>query len=123
MTPTANSKLTKLQVVETTEKDLVDMATLLSDHALTEDESGINIEYISRIASSDWGWWRTITMVAERARIFAEERNLRVGEHDVPAQVQKLVAALSATPKSGRWKMRARVGDRKMWYELPEEAG
>ena len=60
----ADLLLTKLQVVETTEKDLVDMATLLSDHALTEDERGINIEYIAGIASSDWGWWRTITMVA-----------------------------------------------------------
>ena len=119
----ADLLLTKLQVVETNEKDLVDMATLLSDHALTGDESGVNIEYISRIASSDWGWWRTITMVAERAAIFAEELNLHVGEHDVPSQVRKLVSALSETPKSSRWKMRARVGDRKMWYELPEEAG
>ena len=40
----ADLLLTKLQVVETTEKDLVDIATLLSDHALTEDESGINID-------------------------------------------------------------------------------
>jgi len=29
--------------------------------------------------------------------------------------------ALDEAPKSLRWKLRARVGERVLWYELPEE--
>ena len=28
---------------------------------------------------------------------------------------------MAAEPKSLKWKMRAQVGDRVQWYELPEE--
>jgi hypothetical protein len=28
---------------------------------------------------------------------------------------------LDAVPKSRRWRLRAAVGERKTWYELPEE--
>ncbi|MFN8202610.1 MAG: hypothetical protein U0S48_08605 [Solirubrobacteraceae bacterium] len=33
------------------------------------------------------------------------------------------LAALGEEPKSRGWKIRARIGERKRWYELPEEAG
>jgi hypothetical protein len=33
----------------------------------------------------------------------------------------QLRQALEHEPKSMRWKMRAAVGDRVRWYELPEE--
>jgi hypothetical protein len=29
--------------------------------------------------------------------------------------------ALEQAPKSRRWKLRDRIGERKRWYELPEE--
>ena len=29
--------------------------------------------------------------------------------------------AIAATPKSRRWKLRAKTGERKRWYEVPEE--
>ena len=32
-----------------------------------------------------------------------------------------LSKAIEATPKSLRWKARARVGERVRWYEQPEE--
>jgi hypothetical protein len=118
----ADLLLTKLQVVETNEKDLVDIATLLMDHPLTRDESGINVAHISSLAGSDWGWWRTMTMVADRALKFAEERDVGSGAHDVGAQVRALNASLDAAPKSARWRLRARVGDRAVWYERPEDS-
>jgi hypothetical protein len=30
---------------------------------------------------------------------------------------------IEETPKSAKWKLRDRIGDRKRWYELPEEVG
>jgi hypothetical protein len=39
----------------------------------------------------------------------------------VGARVEELKAAIERWPKSRRYKLRARVGERVRWYELPEE--
>ena len=36
------------------------------------------------------------------------------------ARIEKLVDMIEKEPKSFAWKMRARVGEKKTWYELPE---
>jgi hypothetical protein len=119
--PLADLTVLKLQVVETNEKDYQDLCALFADHDLSEDESGINASYIAGLASSDWGLWRTLQMVAERTERFAEER-LGFGEADLVAErLQRLRSQLDSVPKTRGWKLRARVGERKRWYELPEE--
>jgi hypothetical protein len=40
----------------------------------------------------------------------------------VKTSVAAIIAALEAAPKSPRWRMRARVGERIRWYDEPEEA-
>ena len=37
------------------------------------------------------------------------------------AAVKTLSETLEQAPKSRRWKLRDRIGERKRWYELPEE--
>jgi hypothetical protein len=39
------------------------------------------------------------------------------------AQVAALRTAIQDAPKSTRWKLRARVGERAAWYNEPEEMG
>ncbi|HEY3553023.1 MAG TPA: hypothetical protein VGK66_04980, partial [Solirubrobacterales bacterium] len=39
----------------------------------------------------------------------------------VAERLRRLRAELESSPKSRAWKLRARIGDRKRWYELPEE--
>jgi hypothetical protein len=58
----------KLQIFETNAKDMLDITTLFVDQELTEDDTGINMPYIERLTRSDWGLWKTITMVAEKTR-------------------------------------------------------
>lgn len=117
----ADLALLKLQVVETNEKDYLDICALFADHDLSEDESGINVTYICQRAASDWGLWRTLGMVAERSERFALELSgFALGEV-VAGRLQRLRDALDTVPKSRSWKLRARIGDRKRWYELPEE--
>jgi hypothetical protein len=36
-------------------------------------------------------------------------------------QLDALAGAAEEAPKSRRWKLRSRIGERKRWYELPEE--
>jgi hypothetical protein len=117
----ADLLLLKLQIVETNRKDYLDIFALLVDQPFTEDESGINLAYITQLASADWGLWRTTTIVAERAEHFAAELEGFGERGRVRDQVKTYLAALESSPKTRGWKMRAKLGDRKRWYELPEE--
>lgn len=121
--PLADLLLMKLQVVETNRKDLIDVCAILADHDLSGDESGVNSAYLASLAASDWGLWRTLGMVAERGEEFAAGLPGFERGEIVAARLRQLRAELDAAPKSRGWKMRARIGDRKRWYELPEEVG
>jgi hypothetical protein len=112
----------KLQIVETNEKDLLDATALFADHRLTEDEAGINVAYLASLAAADWGLWRTLTMIAERVADHAATLGDGVPAALVRSQVSAFVARLEEEPKTRGWRMRARIGERKRWYELPEEA-
>ncbi len=122
--PLADLLMTKLQVFETADKDYGDIITLLIDHPLGEDDpEAISVERVTELCSSDWGLWRTTTEVLRRTRDHAGSLDLRgIGTFAAAEQVDALLSALDAVPKSRRWKLRARVGDRVQWYEQPEEA-
>lgn len=113
----ADLLLLKLQVFETNERDYKDALSLLLDHSNDELDSG----YIARLLAADWGWWRTATMVLERLDRYARELEGFDRANDVHHRVRELLGAIEAEPKSRRWKMRARVGERARWYDLPEE--
>ncbi len=111
----------KLQVVETNEKDLLDLSAILADHDLSTDESGVNLTYLAELAGSDWGLWRTIEMVAERGGEFARALPGFPAGELVAERLARLRTELEEAPKTRGWRMRARIGERKRWYELPEE--
>lgn len=117
----ADLTVLKLQIVETNEKDYLDICAIFADHELTDDEGGINGTYIADLSAGDWGLWRTVVMVAERSRRFALELPDFDAAEVVSERLQNLCTELANVPKSRRWKLRARVGDKKRWYEIPEE--
>jgi hypothetical protein len=117
----ADLTVLKLQIVETNQKDYLDICAIFADHELTDDESGVNGDHIAHLSAGDWGLWRTLGMVAERSRQFA----LGLPDFDaaelVAERLQALRTELADVPKTRRWKLRARVGEKKRWYEIPEE--
>jgi hypothetical protein len=117
----ADLTVLKLQVVETNEKDYLDLCAIFADHDLTEDNSGIDITYVTGLAAGDWGLWRTMGMVAERSERFALELPEFEAAEIVAKRLRRLREKLDKVPKTRRWKLRARVGERKRWYDLPEE--
>jgi hypothetical protein len=117
----ADLLLMKLQIFEANEKDLVDIAALTAGVPITEDESGIDMTYIVSLTSNDWGLWRTTTMIAERARDYAERLQLPAGALSVQKQLEEYLHRVGSAPKTRRWNLRAKIGERKRWYELPEE--
>jgi hypothetical protein len=121
--PLAELLLTKLQIIEVNEKDVRDALLLLHGHPVADhDVEAVNARRIAELCAADWGLWRTIT---QNLRVVAE----RAERYDVPAderraiadRLQEVLDRIDAQPKSRGWKLRARIGERKRWYELPEE--
>jgi hypothetical protein len=119
----ADLTVLKLQVVETNEKDYLDICAIFADHEFTADDSGINLPYIAELTSANWGLWRTLGIISERTEQFALQLPGFEAGRAVAEKLRRLQAELESSPKSRAWKLRARIGDRKRWYELPEEVG
>jgi hypothetical protein len=121
--PLADLLLTKLQVAQMTRKDLSDIVCLLADHELTSTDEGVNVEYIGALLARDWGWWQTvqenIQRVGSRLDEFAVSDDVRT---TICGRLAELSSAIADRPKTRRWRLRARVGDRVPWREEPEEA-
>ena len=131
--PPADLLLSKLQVVKINRKDVLDALALLAEYPLAGDDvagRAISVVRITDLTSSDWGWWRTLTGNLAKLTSFLVE-DVRPGDldfgresrFDAAAQVEELRVAIDAAPKSTRWKMRSRLGDRVPWYQEPEEVG
>jgi hypothetical protein len=129
--PLAEMVLSKLQVVKINRKDILDVLAVFSDYPLAgTDDGAINVGRITRLTSSDWGWWRTVTTNLDKLRLFfdvevqPDELDFRrPPKFDVLSQLVALRAAIDASPKSTRWKLRSQVGDRVQWFQEPEEVG
>jgi hypothetical protein len=117
--PLAELLLTKLQIIELNEKDVRDTVALLLEHEVTVDDSGVNASHISELCAEDWGLWRTITRNLETLRDRVTSYEV---DHDaVSSRVSLILSRIEDEPKSRSWRMRAKVGERKRWYQLPEE--
>lgn len=120
--PLAELLLTKAQIIELTDKDAGDLFVLLHDHDLTEDDSGIGLHRITQLCGGDWGLWRTVkgtlTQLEDAVSHIETPEEARVV---VRSRIERLLHVLDETPKTRKWKMRSRLGDRVQWYALPEE--
>jgi hypothetical protein len=120
----ADLLLTKLQVVQLNSKDRGDCYALLLgfpvDHGT--DDGAIDAGWIATLASSDWGLHHTITLNLQRLREGVVEPELDPAEQRrILDAIASIEAAMEAAPKSRSWKVRDRIGERKRWYEEPEE--
>lgn len=117
--PATDLVMTKLQIVELNAKDRSDLYALLSGSDVGDgDHTAIEPRRMAELTSRDWGLHHTFELNLARLR-----DGVAAGEGPAGAAVaiDALIEAMEAEPKSRGWKMRARVGERKRWYELPEE--
>jgi hypothetical protein len=63
--------------------------------------------------------YRTLQVNIGKLRETLDE--LDVDRGLVRSRLDEMWSAIEAKPKPLKWKLRARVGDRMPWYELPEE--
>ena len=121
--PLAELLLTKLQIVELNERDQRDIYNIAYHHPVSNgDGSGIEGDHVAQILAQDWGLWRTSKATIERCQA-------NLGGYDLDANASSTISGrlnelwriIEAAPKSARWRLRNRVGDRVRWYEEPEE--
>lgn len=122
--PLTELMLEKMQIVKINEKDVIDTIMLLREHEVgPSDNETINADYIAKLTARDWGLWRTLTMNLDRVQHAVQgfEKLSAEDKTDVDAKIRKLRARIDEEPKSGGWKFRSRVGDKKKWYRDIEE--
>jgi hypothetical protein len=122
----ADLLLSKLQIFELNAKDVHDITHLLSGLPVGDSSAGpsIDVARFQEVVGADWGWWRTSTGSLEKLPALLAENPALVPDNarfDPLAQATRLLDAAASAPKSMKWKLRANVGDRVRWYELPEE--
>ena len=126
---TTDLLLEKMQIVEINLKDFKDTIVLLLEHALgttgSNEEKAIDTDYIVDLMSSDWGFFYTFTTNLKRVKDYLGEFNtLTESNKDViRSRIDELINMIDASPKSIKWKLRAAIGTKRIWYqEVSEKA-
>jgi hypothetical protein len=131
--------LEKIQMWEAfSAKDLKDCLLLLKSCQVKE-EKGIDVNYVAKLLSSDWGFWYTATSNLKKIQRFVSELENFGAEagidpgkissddrKEISGKVEELLKAIEEEPKSFGWKMRAKVGTNRRWYnpvERPDTVG
>ncbi len=120
--PITQLLMTKLQVVEKTEKEYNDLIAAFHDFDVTDGRGEIQGDGISELCSRDWGIYTTFRKSLE----FLLARAEIIGSDDrsvVVPRIERLMAMMDGKPKSFSRKMRARIGEKTRWYDLPETDG
>lgn len=114
--------VTKLQVVEINEKDYKDTIALILDHQIgdKDDLETINGRYIASLCENEWGIYKTFTrnlkwLSDSLEKYLDDTEQVKL----VRSKINNLLDRIERQPKTLRWRMRASVGEKVTWYELP----
>jgi hypothetical protein len=112
--------LQKLQIVQINDKDLKDaMLLLLAGQIGENDKNKINVTYLSKLLSDDWGFYYTSIMNLNKVQAaiygvpaLSDQDRLLIKEN-----AETIIKVIEMAPKSGKWKGRAKAGTSKIWYK------
>jgi hypothetical protein len=116
--------LAKLLRTHMSDIDVRDVATLLRDVEISEEETPgtIGLLYLARAGAREWGLYRDVTTNLERVTAESERLGLGDGEAErVRAAAARILAAMAAVGKGPRWRLRALIGERLPWYDAVDE--
>jgi len=121
--PVTDLLFTKLQIVKINEKDLKDIVAIFLDHEFGKEPcENIEPDYITRLTSEDWGVYRTFTGNLKKVLDYVSSLSLSEDKKEnVKKKVESLLSEIEKKPKSMGWKLRAKVGESRKWYEDVEE--
>ncbi|MDZ4736709.1 MAG: hypothetical protein SGJ07_10220 [Rhodospirillaceae bacterium] len=128
-TPTISTTdllLEKMQIVEINLKDFKDTLVLLLEHPLGSPKDSvrhIDMPYIVDIMAKDWGFYYTFTTNLKRVLDYIKEFPAITPEQatTIRSRIDQILTAIENAPKSFGWKIRAKIGTRKLWYQEVSE--
>jgi len=108
--------LTKLQIVNLTEKDTSDLVILAAKAAGLP----VDVCYMKRVSMRSWGMSHTVLKNCRKAthacrRLLGDKNAVELSVFDC------LAKAITETRKPLRWRLRNLLGERFRWYEPAEE--
>lgn len=114
----ADMLLEKMQIVKIAEKDIVDTIALLLEHPIGGDDvEKVNVNYVSKLLSDDWGFYHTFTSNLRKVERFLEGYDVPARDKEtVLSRIRELASRVEAEPKSLKWRMRRRIGAKVKWY-------
>jgi len=122
--PLADLLATKLQIFKTNEKDFKDIIAMLLDHDVVDSDQpdAINRERLAKLCADDWGIYKTFTIVIDKTAKVLDSFDLPANDKEtVRERLRRISDMIEKEPKSMKWKMRAKVGEKKVWYMLPDD--
>lgn len=108
--------LTKMQIVDLTEKDITDLLAL----GLLGASSEIDFPYILRVSLGSWGFTQTVLRTCENVAASAPGR-IRGSASEAISFFHSMERRIEEAPKSTAWWLRSLFGRRIRWYESAEE--
>ncbi len=119
---TCDLLLEKMQIVELNLKDVKDTLVLMLEHPVVEKPTSpeeIDGGYIADLLSGDWGFYYTVNMNLDRVERFIPDFDVLTAEQGdlILSRINDLRKLIEDAPKSRKWKMRAKVGTKKQWYQ------
>lgn len=122
--PLSDLLLTKLQIVQINQKDILDILSILHDHAVANEgnaEEVIKLDSIISVVSNDWGWYTTVMDNFEKVSSYIKEHFKDDEQKMLLERIEQIRCGAEAAPKSIKWKLRDKIGRKVQWYNLPEE--
>jgi hypothetical protein len=123
--PLADLLLEKMQIVQINEKDVVDTIMFLREHEIGNGnlQSTIDVGYISKLLSSDWGFCYTVTTNLGKIKGQLDQFGELTDEDraDISSKIDRVLDRIESQPKAFSWKVRAKVGAKTKWYRDVEE--
>jgi hypothetical protein len=119
----ADLLLEKMQIHHINEKDIKDAVVLIRAHSIGDsDKECINQSYIARLLSNDWGFYHTVILNLNKTKLLLSDYAIpQEDKADVTAKIDKLISRIEEEPKSMWFNMRAKIGEKKKWYNDVDE--
>lgn len=119
---TTDLLLEKMQIVEINLKDFKDTLVLMLEHPLgkpSDSNKHIDVGYIVDMMSKDWGFYYTFTTNLKRVPDYISEFPSITNEQGetIRSRIGSLLKTIEEVPKSMKWKIRAKIGTRRRWYQ------
>jgi len=117
--PAEDLLLQKLQIIEPTAGDMVDVTALLAHSEVGAGDGPCRLDagYVAGVLARDWGFHHTVVRNLRRVVEAGGDPAFADARERAAAAATALLDALEAEPKSLAWRARARIGERKQWWQ------